>query len=547
MPHITEQFVEVDGRRVFLRAAGTGPAVLLLHQSPQNSRALVSWIERLAARYAVFAPDTPGFGFSDPLPLAQPTIPDYAAALDRLMTTLGVGRAMLYGVHTGAVTGLRLALDFPDRVAFLICDGYARFDATERRRLLGDYLPPFEPCWDGTHLLWLWARFREQNLFFPWNTPTQEARLAYPAPATPKLHSDVMDVLDAGDGYRVGYRAPFLYDDPTAAARLTVPARLFYRVEDVLATHLARLPSLPSHVTAQQIAGGPGALIVAADAEFAAFAQNADVADASLQISRAVAPSRFVVATAYGTLAFMARSGSGAEMEIFLSDIGTPASIPVDKEAEHGGLAPELPGHGASRHWQTDTVSVQNIASAVAEVVLPRVGRPVRLVAHGGAAAIAVRLAEQLGTACKHLRLVDPIVLSPQERDQFLARLPNTTPHDTGAHLIAAWNWARMRHLFWPWLSADAAGARKVDAPAPALVHAEVVEITRAGPLWLALWREALQFDIASSAARCTCSIEVVSSAEPELMRIASRLATALKLHPVTPVTAGQSAWRSPT
>jgi pimeloyl-ACP methyl ester carboxylesterase len=548
MPQITEQFVEVGERRVFVRASGTGPALLLLHQSPQNSRALIPWIERLAERYAVFAPDTPGFGLSDPLPLAQPAIPDYAAALDRLLEKLGIARAMVYGVHTGAVTGLRFALDFPARVALLVCDGYARFDAAERQRLLGDYLPPFEPSWDGTHLLWLWARFREQNLFFPWNIPTREARLAYPAPTTAKLHSDVMDVLDAGDGYRAGYRAPFLYDDATAAARLNVPARLFYRVEDVLSAHLTRLPALPANVTARTIDGGAAALIAACDVEFAAFASGSASGCVSVHasevIAHAAADSRFVEVTPHGSLAFLARQRNGDESDLFLADVGTPASIPPDTPAGRGVLAPELPGHGASPHWQTDTVSVQNIAAAIALVVKKRGHSHVTIRALGGAAAIAVCLAEQLGTACKHLCLIDPIVLDAGEREQFLARLPNTTPHDTGAHLVAAWNWARMRHLFWPWRAADGAAARMVDAPAPARVHAEVVEITRAGPLWHALWREVLQFDVVSSAARCNCPIEVVSSADAECVRIATRLATQLQLQ--SRATAGQTSWHSP-
>jgi pimeloyl-ACP methyl ester carboxylesterase len=546
MPQIIEQFVEVGERRVFVRAAGTGPALVLLHQSPQNSRALIPWIERLAERYAVFAPDTPGFGFSDLLPLAQPTIPDYAAALDRLLERLGIARAMVYGVHTGAVTGLRFALDFPARVALLVCDGYARFDAAERQRLLGDYLPPFEPSWDGAHLLWLWARFREQNLFFPWNTPTREARLAYPAPTAAKLHSDITDVLDAGDGYRAGYRAPFLYDDATAAARLKIPARLFYRVEDVLARHLARLPELPTNVVARSIDGGPAALVAACDAEFAAFAPTAAVANASEAIAHASATSRFVEVTPYGLLSFFARQRNGNESEIFLSDVGTPAAMPADTTAEHSVLAPELPGHGASRHWQTDAVSVQNIAAAIAVVVKKRGHSQVTIRAVGAAAAIAACLAEQLGTGCKRLCLIDPIVLDAGEREQFLARLPNTTPHGTGAHLIAAWNWARMRHLFWPWRAADGAAVRLVDAPAPARVHAEVVEITRAGPLWHALWREVLQFDVASSIARCNCPIEVVSSTEAECARIATRLATQLQLSSSATAMAGQISWHSP-
>jgi len=38
MNKIRSQFVQVGERRMFVRAAGLGPAILLLHQSPQNSR-----------------------------------------------------------------------------------------------------------------------------------------------------------------------------------------------------------------------------------------------------------------------------------------------------------------------------------------------------------------------------------------------------------------------------------------------------------------------------------------------------------------------------
>ena len=98
MTTIISQFVQVGERKVFIRAAGQGPTLLLLHQSPQNSRALIPWIERLSADYAVFAPDTPGFGFSDPLPLLAPEIPDYAAALAALnsLTHLGPVEALLF-------------------------------------------------------------------------------------------------------------------------------------------------------------------------------------------------------------------------------------------------------------------------------------------------------------------------------------------------------------------------------------------------------------------------------------------------------------------
>jgi pimeloyl-ACP methyl ester carboxylesterase len=48
MHAITRHFVDINGRQVHYRRAGQGPALLLIHQSPQNSR---MWAEMMA-RYA---------------------------------------------------------------------------------------------------------------------------------------------------------------------------------------------------------------------------------------------------------------------------------------------------------------------------------------------------------------------------------------------------------------------------------------------------------------------------------------------------------------
>lgn len=545
MKKIREQFIQVQARHVMVRYAGRGPALMLLHQSPQNSRALVPWIERLASHYSVFAPDTPGFGYSDPLPLAQPTIPDYAAALNALLEKLGIDRVLVYGVHTGAVTALRFALDYPNRVAALVCDGYARFDAAERQSLLGDYLPPFEPKWDGSHLLWLFARFREQNLFFPWNTPTQAARLAYPLPSTAKLHSDVMDVLDAGDGYRIGYRAPFLYDDPTAAARLAVPSTIFYRAEDVLEPHLARLPPLPEHVTAERIEGGPAALIAKCDAVFQRFAANAAIVDSEVVIDAAKSSTRFILHVDNGPLACRRYAGDTSCAEIYLHDIGTSAVMPGDAKQGAFVLVPDLPNHGASRGWKSDAVTIETSAKAILSVADKLNLSNITIRASGGACAIAALLAKYLSARCARLILVDPLPLNKAEREQFLQSLPDLTPVATGAHLIAAWNWSRLQHLFWPWLISDANAAREVDAPSSYRVHADVVEMVRASESFAVLWASALNADLESIMAKLDCVIRVSCGGEAERVRLAERLVTRLNLNPTDSAVKGMRQWQS--
>jgi pimeloyl-ACP methyl ester carboxylesterase len=542
---ISSQFIDVAGRRVLVRYAGAGPAVILLHQSPQTSRSLIPWIERLAKDYAVFAPDTPGFGFSDPLPLSQPTIPDYAAALNQLLAALAIDRALIYGVHTGAVTALRFSLDYPRRVAGMVCDGYARFNTDERQKLLNGYLPPFEPEWNGGHLLWLWSRFREQNLYFPWNVPSKESRIAYPAPSTEKLHTDVMDLLDAGDGYRVGYRAPFLYDDATAASRLKVVGKIFYRAEDVLAAHLPRLQNLPANVTASRVDGGPTALIEKTDAFFATRKGDAVVVDSATTIKKATSSSRQIVETPHGSLSFrlFANGGEVAKhVEVHLHDFGFPASIPVG--VPHGTfvIAPELPGHGASRPWTA--ASTDSIADAIL-FALKKIGvATFSITAEGGACAIAALMAAKVGADIKRIQLMNPLPLSNVEAEQFLSHLPDATPHSTGAHLVAAWNWARMKHLFVPWLPQNVAAVRHIDAPAPFRLHGEVVEIIRAGALFQPLWRHAFEVDMAAALAQYAGEVTLTVDDEPARVRLVQTLNAAITLSEITPSIQGSRTWR---
>jgi pimeloyl-ACP methyl ester carboxylesterase len=531
-PAISSQFVAVGERNVFLRYAGSGPALLLLHQSPQNSRALVPWIERLAANYAVFAPDTPGFGYSDPLPLAEPEIPDFAAALAKLLDVLRIDCVLVYGVHTGAVTAMRLALDFPDRVAGLVCDGYARFDREEREDLLANYLPPFEPTWDGGHLTFMFQRMREQNFFFPWHGHRKAARLAYPIPRVAAVHSNLMDVLDAGDGYRAGYRAPFLYDDATAAARLKVPAQILYRAEDVLAPHMDRLPDLPANVSAARVEGGPAALVAIADDFFTQHRSRAFECNAFEAVSKSQSLSRTITASGLG-IRVVAGKGRGTRIEI--NDIGHPARVSVMRDTKERSMAIDLPGHGASRDWPVENCGVESVAAAMFEAVTARIAGDCEIVAHGGSCAFAVALAGKLGGRCGQLVLHDPIICSATQRHAFLSSLPALVPSAEGGYLLAAWNWARTYAIFSAWETAKFAGNDvnepiKTMAPAPRRVHAQVVEMLRAGPCFAALWKSALNADLPTMLKAATVPLEIVTRADSEAAARTALLAQELSM-----------------
>ena len=65
---VTRHFVTIGSRQVHYRRLGSGPALLLVHETPMTGAMLLPLAQKLADRYTVIALDTPGYGSSDQLP-----------------------------------------------------------------------------------------------------------------------------------------------------------------------------------------------------------------------------------------------------------------------------------------------------------------------------------------------------------------------------------------------------------------------------------------------------------------------------------------------
>ncbi len=132
-PHDTAPRTVLAGQRTIgYRRFGDGAPIVMLHASPRSSAALLPLGLRLASRFTVFALDTPGFGWSDPLPIPRPDALDYAAAMIEAFDALGLDRVPVYGSHTGAAIAVAAAVSYPQRVACLALDGYAIFSPQEQ-------------------------------------------------------------------------------------------------------------------------------------------------------------------------------------------------------------------------------------------------------------------------------------------------------------------------------------------------------------------------------------------------------------------------------
>jgi pimeloyl-ACP methyl ester carboxylesterase len=125
----------------FITAGETAePVVLLLHGSPSSARMFRDVIPELSQAAYVIAPDLPGFGQSDVLPL--PSFPALGQAITELLDRLSIGPRYIYLHDYGAPVGFHIAMQAPEQVLGLIVQ-----NGNAHRTGLG-------PQWEMTQAYW---------------------------------------------------------------------------------------------------------------------------------------------------------------------------------------------------------------------------------------------------------------------------------------------------------------------------------------------------------------------------------------------------------
>jgi len=130
--------------------------LVCLHQSPQSSRMFQQFLPIMGRDRSVYAPDTPGYGESDP-PTVPPSIGDYALAMGEWLQSLRLRSVDLLGVHTGAAIATELALLMPTVVRRMVLVGVPLLGETERAAFQRSPWP-LPPTEDGSHLAREWER-----------------------------------------------------------------------------------------------------------------------------------------------------------------------------------------------------------------------------------------------------------------------------------------------------------------------------------------------------------------------------------------------------
>lgn len=218
----------VDGRwgQLHLRLAGTeriGRPLLLLHPTPKSGWIWEPIMPGLAAGRVVVAPDTPGYGASDPPP-APPTIEALAdemlALLDTLVAqgVLPAGPVDVMGYHTGSVVAASMAARAPDRIGRLVLVSLAAYsaDAREEKRARHANWPGPQP--DGSHLGAMWRLI--DTLTDP------RASIAW-------KQASLAENLRSGPRAPWGYHAVFGHDFQATLDALTHPALIVNPQDDL--------------------------------------------------------------------------------------------------------------------------------------------------------------------------------------------------------------------------------------------------------------------------------------------------------------------------
>lgn len=439
-----------DGREVGLRVGGSGPPVVLLHESPRSSAALLPLAERLAHRFTVFALDTPGFGLSTPLPMARPGAADFADALVHTLDALGLGRVPVYGTHTGAVIAMAFAVAHPARCAAVALDGYPVFTAEEQEASLASYLAPIVPAWDGTHLAWLWGRVKDQYSFYPWYRRGQSARLPRPLPSLDWMQSVVVDFLSAGDVYREAYASAFRYAPHGPAAAVAVPCTFLARSDDLLFDHLDRLGALGAQAQIVRL-GTDRAAWAAAVAE--ALARGTGDAPAPRAVPTLAAPPGRTARRIAGGIGLRVTGAGEAPPLVLLPPIpGAAAGCDALARSLARGrrvIALDLPGIGVSAPLAEARFPALVAALGAA---LDSAGiAACDLFAQGESCAAAAALAAARADRVGRVTLQDPVPDAEETRSLLAAALPDVAPQRDGTHLLAAWHALRDREIWRPW------------------------------------------------------------------------------------------------
>jgi pimeloyl-ACP methyl ester carboxylesterase len=505
MSRITRHFVTVGTRRVHYRRAGEGPPVIMLHASPSWSGGIIPTIKAFAKNFTAIALDTPGYGLSDLLDKEVPEIPDYSESLKDTLDALGIERCGIYGSHTGASIAIEFIRRYPERASITVFDGYPGYTDEYRADMTKFYMPPYEPRWDGSHLLHLWMKFREQFIFSPTFRHHKDNR-SNAVPTDPvRTQAGVLPRLMTGRDYAVGYSSVFRYKGLDAPYELKSKTCFAAREDDSLVKAFDLLKDLPDCCWIETLGRDKGA----ADERYAEiFKEHLEPGDAPPPPDPAELPGRVqcgFVDFGIGQV-FVRMTGAGEARPLVMvphvpgaSDVLEPMMLELGTTRRV--IAFDPPGNGDSEDFLPN--NIQAYAGALHQVLSKLSVKDYDLYGRNSGASIVAAFLVHDSSEVGRIVLDGPMALDDKSRETWRnGYASKIEPKWDGTHLVHLWHALRNEQLFSPWFVESVESIRNIEPEIdPDFLSFKLTGIMKHYGNYADIWSEAFNYPIAESLA----------------------------------------------
>ncbi len=467
----------VDGRygqqhyRIAQPVAATGRVPLVLfHQSPSSGRVFEGLLAILGKGRLVVAPDTPGFGDSDPPP-GPPAIADYAAAMGDFLDAMGLGQVDLFGDHTGAKIAGELAQQRPKQIRRLVFNACPVYSDEEMKVMQGHLAEekPQARGEDGDHLKHAWASMKA--------TYAPDVSLA-------QYDRDFTETLRAGELGWYGHNAAFAYSHAENLPKLEQPvlvicpddglwpstqrARGYLRNGQLLEKPEWKMGAVSFHT--QGLADALRDFLDAPDTVGPSQAAPKP-APAKPPVAKRAVRRRFVDTDKGVMHVRMAEGGKPGEVPLFIFHMSPRSSFYLEGLVAALGrsrtvIAVDTPGFGES-FKPIERPEIGDFADAMAATIVAMGYAQADVMGDHTGTKTAVELANRYPERVRRLVMNTAAVYSPEERKAWQNRMGPIMVDAEGGHIAGTWE--RYHRL----------NKGKV---APDQIRARFYETMRAGP-----------------------------------------------------------------
>ena len=235
-------FADTSLGQIHYRMTGSGPPLVLLHNTWLSSRMFFGVIPELARDFTIYALDTLGQGDSDPAPADRVLeIPDYAKVLLEALDAIGLEQPTVVGHHTGSVIASEASIQQPQRFRKLVISGmpYWRNPATRLAQVEGPFFADWAAGEDGSGLLDAWSGHAGVQ--------------RYGEGGSTDLF---IDYIKPGPRTSMALRALFRWDSQARLPLVTVPTLVLCSESDTFVKNISHVAELIPNAELKIVAGG---------------------------------------------------------------------------------------------------------------------------------------------------------------------------------------------------------------------------------------------------------------------------------------------------